>query len=317
LRKERILYYKFPIAIVAVCLTACTSLPRYENPLTGGVKPKDVVQAIECELIDALPIWKKALKKEAVKGKMVAVAELTLQVDEQATLTPSFTHTEIVSKTFSRIFNWGVKLDTTANRTYNEAVVYVLDPNRNVPYPKSCNDSNAARHSISGNLGLAELLERGLTSQTPLGRFAGPTSIEVAKAKTAFGQTVNFVVTMNVNGLGPTWSLTYFKGPGAMLFAQRIDTHKLIISFADVDPDKKAAAPRTELYLKEICDKLTGKDCEKALLPPPATTFFLIKPRLSTPDYGNQNLQDAIDAARDNNAILRLQGLGNGLVPLP
>jgi hypothetical protein len=144
---------------------------------------------------------------------MVAVAELTLQVDEQTTLTPSFTHTA-VSNAFSRIFNWGLKLDTTANRTYNETVVFLFnpdDPNRVKPCEKN---SDLARHSITSDLGLPEVLERGLQPGTAHGRLAPDPRIDAAKAKTAFGQTVNFVVTMNMNGVGPTWSITYFKGPG-------------------------------------------------------------------------------------------------------
>jgi len=75
---------------------------------------KTIVDVIECEIIAAKRknTIKVAREQSLIRaGKLprtypirdlkrfVAVAELTLQVDEQATLAPSFTHTDIVSKT--------------------------------------------------------------------------------------------------------------------------------------------------------------------------------------------------------------------------
>ena len=52
--------------------------------------------------------------------------------------------------------------------------------------------------------------------------------------KDAFGQTIQFTVTENVSGVGPTWTLVHFTGPGGLFGAERIDTHRLIIAFAPV-----------------------------------------------------------------------------------
>ena len=45
------------------------------------------------------------------------------------------------------------------------------------------------------------------------------------------GQTIQFILTRNISG-GPTWTLTRFVGAGPILGAERVDTHKLIVSFA-------------------------------------------------------------------------------------
>jgi hypothetical protein len=49
--------------------------------------------------------------------------------------------------------------------------------------------------------------------------------------KEAIGETIQFVITKNISGLGPTWTLTTFTGPGGLAGAERQDTNKLIISF--------------------------------------------------------------------------------------
>jgi len=57
----------------------------------------------------------------------LAVADLTSEVDEGATLTPSFTRTDVISKTVSHVFNWGVKLDTQSQRIYTQSITFRID----------------------------------------------------------------------------------------------------------------------------------------------------------------------------------------------
>jgi hypothetical protein len=291
----------------------------------GGVTPKEVAQAIDCELASALPIWKAAKKAKLVDGHLVAVADLTLQVDEQATLTPSFTHTAIASATFSRLFSWGMKLDNQSNRTYNETIVYDLDPDKDA---RPCKVSDTARYPIASDLGLAEVLKRGLDTDTTHSDL--PHSDKADKSKTVFGQTVNFVLTMNIGNIGPTWTLTHFKGPGPMFLAQRTDTHKVIISFVDYakEEEKPPQKTRSEYYLEHICNVLTNADCAKeaqkdaqAKVQP---RFLALKDKVralgsaTTATAGaDSGFRNAVNAAKENNAILRLQGLSNILGPSP
>ncbi|MDX2205995.1 MAG: hypothetical protein NW223_24830 [Hyphomicrobiaceae bacterium] len=306
------MFFRFLISVNLLVVVACTRLPEYENRLTGGVTPRDVTEAIECELFAALPIWKAARKDQIVKGQLVAVADLTLQVDEQATLTPSFTHTAAISPAFSRIFNWGLKLDTQATRTYSESVFYRLDPDKLRASDGRCKSRDGRRQSIVSDLGLAEAVTRGLQSETIHGEFA-KSNTAVDKGKAAFGQTVNFVVAMNVSGMGPTWNMTSFKGPGSMLLAQRSDTHKVIISFVDL-VQQESKPSKTERYLESICRALKGADCPTATEKKADARFAATLTVRQEVDQ--QALQNAINLARENNAILRLQGLGT-LGPLP
>src|SRR5262245_27175816 len=113
------------ILFVSLATSGCASPPHFDR--ISGVTPKTIVDVIECEIIAAKKKNNIRVNREArlkLLGKLPknhqirdlrhfqAVAELTLQVDEQTILAPSFTHTEVVSRTFTRAFDWGVKLDT-------------------------------------------------------------------------------------------------------------------------------------------------------------------------------------------------------------
>jgi hypothetical protein len=49
----------------------------------------------------------------------------------------------------------------------------------------------------------------------------------------AFGGYVDFVVTKNLNSVGPTWTLQHFKGPGSLAGVSEINTDKLTFAFAE------------------------------------------------------------------------------------
>jgi hypothetical protein len=43
---------------------------------------------------------------------------------------------------------------------------------------------------------------------------------------------VTFIVTKNLTGVGPTWTLTHFTGPGKFASASDVNTNKLVFAFA-------------------------------------------------------------------------------------
>ena len=171
----------------------------------------------------------------------VAVAELTLQVDEQATLIPSFTHTDIVSKTFTRTFDWGVKLDSQSHRAYSESITFIIG--RMSDAKNSCEQLRAGI-SLNGKLGIEEVVDMAFGSIDPddegidLPTSApetggGSSSRQGSGSKGAFGTSLEFNLTGAITASGPTFTLVNFKGPGKLFSTQRNDTHKITISFAN------------------------------------------------------------------------------------
>jgi hypothetical protein len=271
------------VAGVSLLASGCVTTPSFDR--ISGVKPKTVVDVIECELIQArnndekrIAALQERIRRGAIKAgtrfprlkEWTAVVELTLQVDEELTLTPAFTHTDVVSQSLTRAFDWGVKVDTQASRIYNETVTFELGR-----LPEQCPKQPSGRWSINGDLGLQEIVEMAFGSidlddpatlgsppREQLGEQHGesarketkpapqPNAMTLedigqrrlsggrrqgqgkgGKSEAAFGTTIEFQVVSGLSSAGPTWSLKYFRGPGKLFSAQRTDTHRLTISF--------------------------------------------------------------------------------------
>jgi hypothetical protein len=255
-------------------LSGCVSLPQFDA--SGGVTPKTVVGVIECELIKArnrIDIENKA-RRESGEAKnvaledlhgWVAVADLALQVDEQAVLTPSFAHTGVVSKSLSQAFDWGAKLDTQSQRVYNQTVTFNIADLR----PQCGAESHGNRVALNGSLGLDEVLRMAFDSANVKGvslgrqdsdeddgkdRPAGKGAKKVKKKKkpvgrtqAAFGTTIEFVVVKGFGPSGPTWTLSNFKGAGRLFTVQRSDTHRVQVSFGRNEDAAKQYSVNTAL----------------------------------------------------------------------
>jgi hypothetical protein len=275
------------LVAVATALTGCVTTPQFDK--SSGVTPKTVVDVIACELIEARdkicrrnrelanlpPVAYEpclGLRQTSVFGRPLAnlsnwtaVAELTLTVDEQATLAPSFAHTDVVSKSLTRAFDWGVKYSTEAQRIYTESVTFQIG---NLRKKDGRCDTPPTRVSLNGHLGLDEVVEMAFGSvdehDTGIGfsgdLFDGPKksydsgktpsvkslpflrrqprvggrggSSSQGKKEASFGTSIEFVVTKGISSTGPTWTLAQFKGPGRLFSGERQNTHKLRISFA-------------------------------------------------------------------------------------
>jgi len=240
------------ILFVSCILSGCATLPNFEK--VTGVTPKTIVDVLECEIIAAKKkntlrrIKERRLQRMGLLPKTytirdlttyVAVAELTLQVDEQATLVPAFTQTDIISKTFTRAFDWGVKLDSQSHRAYSESVTFVI--------AKMSDDKNSCERlrtgiSLNGKLGIDEVVDMAFGSidpddqgiDLPAGaEMSDSNSRKGSGSKGAFGTSLEFDLAGAITAAGPTFTLVHFKGPGKLFSTQRNDTHKITISFAN------------------------------------------------------------------------------------
>lgn len=259
------------LAAILLLITACVSTPEFDK--ASGVTPKTIVDTIECELIAARNKIEERRRRGLARQSLcdyVVVADLSLQVDEQFTLAPSFTHTNVISKTFTRAFDWGVKLDTQAQRTFSQSVTFDV---RKLELNKfdRC-DRPAGGVSLNGSLGIAEVVEMGFTTIDPVDigiatsdtvgsavRDVGcPASMSTrppqifysqkkgggggaggdSKKKNTFSTQIEFVLLRNLSSTGPTFTLEHFKGPGRLLTTQRTDTHSVTIGFARADDPK-------------------------------------------------------------------------------
>jgi hypothetical protein len=80
----------------------------------------------------------------------------------------------------------------------------------------------AAVTNLAGNLGIKDFV--ALAAQTPhLNQKSASPGV--------FGGTVQFLVTKQINSLGPVWTLVHYVGPGGVNLSQ-VNTDKITLAFA-------------------------------------------------------------------------------------
>jgi hypothetical protein len=192
-------------------LTGCVGIPQLAIP--GPIAVSRIVDEVQCEVQAAADKYPR-LRTE----RWAAAVNLTLQVDDGAGLTPTLS---FIDPTASFTFGASAALKGARQRIYTESLdldVRSLKRRNCVRLPDA--------FDLSGNLGIVEAVDLGLGS---LEESEDQAKFDKDKA---FGQTIQFVVTKNVSGVGPNWILAHFTGPGGLFGAERIDTNQLVISFA-------------------------------------------------------------------------------------
>jgi hypothetical protein len=199
--------------LAAVVLSSCAGVPEYD--IQSPVTVAHILDRIQCEA-HAAAQKHKIFRDE----KWVGVADLFLQVDDNAGLAPTLSYIEPLAEVGTK-FTFGVSgnLRRTRQRVYNEEVHFDFVKLND----KMCSRA-LAPYDLTGDLGIAETL--GIAAESIDKR---EDALAFA-AKEAVGQTVQFVLTRNISGT-PSWTLQRFVG-GPTLSAERVDTHKLIVSFA-------------------------------------------------------------------------------------
>lgn len=101
--------------------------------------------------------------------------------------------------------------------------------------------------NLEGRLGIKENIDlagtaNNLATTTPASGTSG-----------VFGGFVNYLVTKNLNGVGPTWTLKHFIGPGKFVSLSDVNTDKIVygIAFSD-SATKQAQFTRAESKIQEI-----------------------------------------------------------------
>jgi hypothetical protein len=191
--------------------TGCVGIPQLAIP--GPIAVSQIVDQVQCEVQAAADKYPR-LKTE----RWAASVNLTLQVDDNVGLSPTLS---FIDPTASFTFGASGTLKGARQRIYTESLdldVRSLTKRNCVQRPDT--------FDLSGNLGIVDAVDLGLGS---LEESDDQAKFDKDKA---FGQTIQFAVTKNVSGFGPTWTLTRFTGPGGFFGAERVDTNQLVISFA-------------------------------------------------------------------------------------
>jgi hypothetical protein len=228
------------ISIWASALSAgCSYIPELD-PLQR-VPPDKVVTHIQCELARAA--YKSKFRDWYVKY------DLTLQVDENAGLSPSVV---ITSPFQGHSFGLGAGVNVSGAATRIETLS--VSAKLSSIDKTDCADHTTSYQDLRGDLGIdewfGELEAVASTDRTKI----GDTALRVKRRSTkgdpklakvtdvaeleSFGHTVQFIIVGGAN-IAPTLTIAKVKGPtpsGNFAAISRTDTHKLVLAFSPIDP---------------------------------------------------------------------------------
>lgn len=228
---------RLPALLAAGLALAGCGAPQFMVASREGTPTvMDIVQRINCELADLVgndPDFGRHRQRFLVGDYHVAVA-ISLVVTETGELAPNFNVP--VPPQFA--FNVGMRLMRQREQTHMQnlyfSMVEIESRLRRAPEALRCprDDGN-----LSGDLGIRQTALMGMGAPgTATAPNIGP------GLGGEFGGNVSFVLTRNLNSVGPTWTLTHFRGPGSMGSLGRTDTNRVYFAFVSKAPP---TAPRT------------------------------------------------------------------------
>lgn len=221
------------LATITLIAGGCSNIQRFDLPRDHENIPsvRTIVQRVKCELA-TVAAEDYEYKRYIDDGDYVIAIELNIEVANDGSLTPALTYT---NGAFS--FNAAGKFEISRDQQFTEQLFFSISDIRDTMKADRIASERLGRKvnsfecpapdtNLAGDLGIVDsvhmaFLSDGLNTQAKL-----------SGAKGAFGGYINFVVTKNLNAVGPTYTLTRLKGPGSLLTLSEVNTDKLTFAFA-------------------------------------------------------------------------------------
>jgi hypothetical protein len=237
---------------VSGCGVARFDIPTYENQPTVA----SIVSRIRCELLSLLA--DDQTRPKLLAFHYVVGVQLSLTVTNNGELAPTF---DIPALTDEFSFNVGFKLGRQREQNFTQNLYFSMDQldrdwkrsRELVPGKENkfadCPDWDT---NLSGKLGIDQMVKLAFTSPP----YSDPNA-ELKGTAGEFGGYVDFVVTKNINGTGPTWKLVHLEGPGKMALLSRVNHDKISFGFAPSkgEPEVEAGtkvSPRVRDFLLQL-----------------------------------------------------------------
>jgi hypothetical protein len=233
--------FSFAVFLGASVGSGC-AVPHYDVPYTEVGQPtvKSIVQRIQCEIRDLVrddPDDPAAFYAPYLLSQDFDVlVSMSIEVNDTGGLTPSLAYMKALSPLTSFTFSGNATLSESRDHTFTENLqfsvreIYLdwynwklakqagIDTDEAGLTPHDCPPADT---NLSGTLGIIDFVSMAAHSE----------GLDNSSDK-VFGGTIQFLVTKNVNSVGPTWTLVHFKGPGGFLNFSQINTDKITLAFA-------------------------------------------------------------------------------------
>ncbi len=234
-------FFSFAVFLSALTCGGC-AVPRYDVPYTKAGQPtvKSIVQRIQCEIRDM--VRDDTNDPVAFHGRFLlnqdfdVLVAMSIEVNDTGGLTPSLSYLNPLGAMTSFTFGGNGTLSESRDHTFTENLqfsvreIYLdwytwklakqagVDTEAEGLTPHDCPPADT---NLSGTLGISDFVAMAAQSE----------NLDTSSDK-VFGGTIQFLVTKNVNAVGPTWALVHFKGPGGLLNLSELNTDKLTLAFA-------------------------------------------------------------------------------------
>jgi len=259
-RKPHRFVYLLVIVPAATVLVGCTSIPRFHGSDSAKDAPTvaELVTHIQCEIWNIVTEGGKSdwHTNALATHQYVAFANLTVDVTNFEGTSPSLSfiapyQTPMTNLTKSVSGQWTGTQHRSINQTFS---LNIQAPNEAYAH-EHCLSPGKDGARLHGDLGLAAIIKAGLAHvEQPEFVFKRPGSTDPTKLSSTapvFGSTIDFTIVYGIGNIGPTWTLTHFKGPGGgsgsgsgsggssqgLLTLTRTEKDTLVISFAPACPD--------------------------------------------------------------------------------
>lgn len=226
-------------AILSFALTcAGCAVPRYDVPYKANAPTvRTIVERIQCEIAamvrDEKPTYPH--RPFLLNNDFDIVVSMSIEVNDTGGLAPSLAYMNPVTNfTFganatlseSRDHTFTENLQFSVREIYLDLYMWELAKRAGVEDPQTSygftqHACPPADTELAGTLGISDFVSMASTSE-------GLTT----SAEKVFGGSIQFIVTKNVNAVGPTWTLVHFKGPGGLFSASQVNTDKITLAFA-------------------------------------------------------------------------------------
>ncbi|WP_439407951.1 hypothetical protein ACNJX9_04525 [Bradyrhizobium sp. DASA03076] len=226
------------VAALPIILPGCAGIvPSYDiprDPHSGAPTVSSIVRRVTCELANLIAPGAPH-EFELLTGQYDVAVQLDLTVNDTGGLAPSASY---LNGPFT--FSAGAKLEQSREQFFSEKLFFSLLDLRDevedneIEYregkvnSKITDCASYADTNLAGDLGIRQAVDLALGSN-----YLKTTA--KASDQGAFGGYINFIVTKNVNAVGPTWTLTHFTGPGGLGSLSEVNTDKLTFAFAVPD----------------------------------------------------------------------------------
>lgn len=236
--------------------SACAGVPQLYKPKystagdqTLAPKVNDIIDEISCELASANDAM-------LTTREHIVTVLLTIQVDDNLNVTPTFLVTSMLSGV-GRTFGLSEGLDVGGARRRTFTTTFHLDSAKLAAYAPDCAERHKKRlYRLDGDLGLSEIVRDG----TAAIRKLTPIQYVTTGKMPSYGSTVQFVVNRSLSALGPLWTLNSFKGPSGssgLVNGKQLNTDILTITFSPVIDTSAKVADRQKVAVAKSLEVAT------------------------------------------------------------